>query len=146
MKYMKGLLDDWQAKGITSVLHEKKGGYANNTASIYGLAKKAEDEGVRIVAGVKVTGFRTAARAGLRRGDRQGHDRVRLRRGRCRPLDQSIWDMLDLPKRIAIKGRDGKLHDGHAACGPTGACRKARWASIRSYRRTTTEDAAGHPR
>ena len=39
---MKGLFDDWQAKGITSVLHEKKGGYANNTASIYGLAKKAE--------------------------------------------------------------------------------------------------------
>ena len=31
MTYMKGLFDDWQAKGITSVLHEKKGGYANNT-------------------------------------------------------------------------------------------------------------------
>ena len=28
-RYMKGLFDDWQAKGITSVLHEKKGGYAN---------------------------------------------------------------------------------------------------------------------
>ena len=24
MKYMKGIFDDWQAKGITSVLHEKK--------------------------------------------------------------------------------------------------------------------------
>jgi len=42
----KGLFSDWQAKGITSVLHEKKGGYANNTASIYGLASKAEAEGV----------------------------------------------------------------------------------------------------
>ena len=31
MKYMRGIFDDWQAKGITSVLHEKKGGYANNT-------------------------------------------------------------------------------------------------------------------
>ena len=41
--------DDWQARGITSVLHEKKGGYANNTASIYGLAKKAENEGVRLL-------------------------------------------------------------------------------------------------
>ena len=28
MKYMKGMFDDWQAQGITSVLHEKKGGYA----------------------------------------------------------------------------------------------------------------------
>ena len=36
---MKTIFNDWQAKGITSVLHEKRGGYANNTASIYGLAK-----------------------------------------------------------------------------------------------------------
>src|SRR5215468_3084717 len=27
LKYMRGILDDWQAEGITSVLHEKKGGY-----------------------------------------------------------------------------------------------------------------------
>ena len=57
MKYMKGLFEDWQARGITSVLHEKKGGYANNTASMHGLASKAEDEGVRIMTGVEVTGF-----------------------------------------------------------------------------------------
>src|SRR5215472_7026319 len=31
-KYMQGIFSDWQAKGITSVLHEKKGGYANNRA------------------------------------------------------------------------------------------------------------------
>jgi hypothetical protein len=30
MIYMQGLFDDWQAKGITSVSHEKKGGYSNN--------------------------------------------------------------------------------------------------------------------
>jgi glycine/D-amino acid oxidase-like deaminating enzyme len=57
MKYMKGLFSDWQAKGITSVLHEKKGGYANNMASMLGLAGKAEAEGVRILPGVEVTGF-----------------------------------------------------------------------------------------
>ena len=56
--YMKGLFDDWQAKGITSVLHEKKGGYANNGASIRGLAKKAEREGVRILTGVRSPGSR----------------------------------------------------------------------------------------
>src|SRR5262245_54448441 len=32
--YMKSLFSDWQAKGITSILHEKKGGYANNQASM----------------------------------------------------------------------------------------------------------------
>ena len=55
--YMRRLFDDWQAKGITSVLHEKRGGYANNASAMYGLAGKAEAEGVRILAGVEVTGF-----------------------------------------------------------------------------------------
>ena len=75
MNYMKGLFDDWQAKGITSVLHEKKGGYANNTASIYGLASKAEAEGVRIMTGVEVTASSSAAtrRAVTAHLDRQGH-------------------------------------------------------------------------
>ena len=58
MKYMKNIFHDWQAKGITSILHEKRGGYANNTASIYGLANKAESFGVRILTGTKVTGFK----------------------------------------------------------------------------------------
>ncbi|PPR77275.1 MAG: hypothetical protein CFH06_01363, partial [Alphaproteobacteria bacterium MarineAlpha3_Bin5] len=29
--YMRGFFGDWQAKGITSILHEKRGGYSNNT-------------------------------------------------------------------------------------------------------------------
>ena len=48
---------DWQARGITSVLHEKKGGYANNKASMAGLAAKAQKEGVNLLSGVRVTGF-----------------------------------------------------------------------------------------
>src|SRR6516225_464896 len=56
-RYMQSLFNDWQARGITSVLHEKKGGYANNQASMKGLAAKAQNEGARILAGVKVTGF-----------------------------------------------------------------------------------------
>src|SRR5690606_29043425 len=27
-KYMRGIFEDWQAQGITSVLHEKRGGYS----------------------------------------------------------------------------------------------------------------------
>src|SRR5262245_13408190 len=59
-RYMEGLFHDWRAQGITSVLHEKKGGYANNQASMRGLSGKARDAGVPIVAGVKVQGFRFA--------------------------------------------------------------------------------------
>src|ERR1700694_2953938 len=110
--YMKGLFDDWQAKGITSVLHEKKGGYANNTASIRGLAKKAADEGVRILTGVKVTGFKKDS-AGAVQSVITDHgaidcDFVVVGAG---PWVKQIWDLLELPAAITIKGRDGKVHD-----------------------------------
>ena len=56
-KYMRGFFDDWQAKGITSVLHEKRGGYSNQTKTMYGLASKVEALGVRIITGAEVKGF-----------------------------------------------------------------------------------------
>jgi glycine/D-amino acid oxidase-like deaminating enzyme len=112
--YMKGLFDDWQARGITSVLHEKKGGYANNTASIYGLAAKAEAEGVRIMTGVAVTGFEFggnshAVTAILTNKGRIACDYVVVGVG---PWINQVWNMLELPRTVSIKGRDGKMHDG----------------------------------
>src|SRR5262249_57572926 len=47
-KYMAGLFDDWQAKGITSGLHEEKGGYAKKTKSNYRPPHKAECHGAPI--------------------------------------------------------------------------------------------------
>jgi glycine/D-amino acid oxidase-like deaminating enzyme len=111
MKYMKGIFHDWQAKGITSVLHEKKGGYANNKASMQGLAAKAQNEGVQILTGVKVLGFRFSGQAVSAVVTEHGviqTDYVVVGVG---PWIKSIWEMLDLPKFIRIKGRDGKMHD-----------------------------------
>lgn len=111
--YMKTVFDDWQAQGTTSVLHEKKGGYANNTKSMYGLAAKAEAEGVRIMTGVEVTGFKTANGTGAisavetARGD-IACDYVVIGAG---PWAKSMWDMLELPKTVTIKGADGSIHD-----------------------------------
>ncbi|MDG2064152.1 MAG: FAD-dependent oxidoreductase, partial [SAR324 cluster bacterium] len=63
MVYMRGLFDDWQAKGITSVLHEKKGGFSNNMKCMQGLAAKAESEGVTITGNVEVTGVEYSGKA-----------------------------------------------------------------------------------
>ena len=114
MTYMKGLFDDWQAKEITSVLHEKRGGYANNTASMYGLATKAENEGVRIMTGVEVTGFETGSNSGavtaiLTDKGKISCDYVVVGVG---PWVNRIWNYLDLPKTVTIKGNDGQTHDG----------------------------------
>lgn len=112
-KYMEGLFSDWQAKNITSVLHEKKGGYANNTASIYGLASKAEAEGVRIMTGCEVQGFEFGNNTRAVTG-------VKTNKGTIKcdyvvvgvgPWVNTIWNMLELPRTVSIKGRDGKVHD-----------------------------------
>jgi hypothetical protein len=111
-KYMKHLFDDWSAKGITSVLHEKKGGYANNKASMKGLAGKAQSQGVRILAGVKVKGFEDSGNTIASVITDQGvigTDYVVVGAG---PWIKSIWEMLGLPKYISIRGRDGKVHTG----------------------------------
>ncbi len=112
MSYMKGLFHDWQAKGITSVLHEAKGGYANNTAAMYGIATKAEAEGVRIMTGIEITGFETGSASSavcalITSKGRISCDYVVIGAG---PWVNNMWGMLELPKKISIKGHDGKLH------------------------------------
>lgn len=111
-KYMRGLFDDWQAQGITSVLHEKPGGYSNNTRAMYGLAGKAEAEGVRILTGVTVQGFERGNGSGAitavvtDRGVIEC-DYVVLGAG---PWVKSLWEMLELPRAVNIKGSDGQMH------------------------------------
>lgn len=112
LRYMKGLLHDWQARGITSVLHEKKGGYANNQASMHGLATKAQSEGARVLTGVEVTGFQYSGGAISAVETNHGviqTDYVVIGVG---PWIKRAWEMLELPKAIDVTGRDGRVHSG----------------------------------
>ena len=111
-EYMLNMFDDWQAEGITSVLHEKKGGYSNNTKAMYGLAKKVEDLGVRIITGVEVTGFTkddtdtvTAVETNL---GTVGCESVVIGAG---PWVIDFWKMLDLPAQIEVKDLEGNVHN-----------------------------------
>jgi len=108
--YMRGIVDDWQAQGITSVLHEKKGGYANNTKAMYGLAGKAETLGVRIITGVTVRGLRTAGGAVTAVETDRGDIETDYVVAGVGPWVRSIWAMLDLPNTISILGADGAPH------------------------------------
>lgn len=106
--YMEGLFSDWQAKGITVVLHEKKGGYANNKASLDGLAAKARAHGVRILPETRLTGFARDASGAVTavetdRG-RVACDQVVIALG---PWVRTAWKLLDLPDVITVQGRDG---------------------------------------
>jgi len=112
-KYMKKYFNDWQAQGITSVLHEKRGGYANNTSSIYALADKAEAEGVRILTGTEVKGFEFGSNSNAVTGIETDKglikcDNVIVGAG---PWVKTFWDMMDLPNHISIKNSKGEMHN-----------------------------------
>jgi methylglutamate dehydrogenase subunit A len=108
--YMLDMFDDWQAPGITAILHEKKGGYANNVGSLRGLAAKAEAEGVRIVTGVRVTGLTVDGGAVTAVQTDQGDiscDHLVVAAG---PWVRDVWAMLDLPDEISVTGPGGVVH------------------------------------
>jgi methylglutamate dehydrogenase subunit A len=110
--YMLEAFDDWQAPGIAAILHEQKGGYANNVRSLRGLAAKAEAEGVRIATGVRVTGVATSGGAVTSVETDQGAiqcDHLIVAAG---PWIRDLWAMLDLPDAISVRGPDGTVHEG----------------------------------
>jgi glycine/D-amino acid oxidase-like deaminating enzyme len=106
-EYMRGYFDDWCAQGITSVLHEKRGGYANNRKAMEGLAAKAEALGVGIHGGVEVRelptdGSGAIARVATDRGD-IACDYVVVAPG---PWARTFWRMLDLPETVMVRNPD----------------------------------------
>ena len=112
-EYMKTIYDDWQAKEITSVLHEKKGGYAFNKDSIIAIGKKAENNGAKIVTGVKVTGFKKGSNSNAITGvetDKGIIDCEQVVVG-VGPWVRDIWNMLELPQTANIKDKDGNIHE-----------------------------------
>ena len=111
--YMRRIFDDWQARGITSVLHEHRGGYANNMASLRGLWAKAAAEGVRLLTGVAHEGFERDASGAV---TAVVTDRGSIACGQVvvatGPWVQRQWAMLDLPAVTRIKRASGTLPDG----------------------------------
>ena len=112
-EYMQGFFSDWQAQGITSVLHEMPGGYANNRAAMEGLAAKARAEGVDIVEGVEVVEL-TQDSSGALTSVVTTHgavecDYVIVGAG---PWVRTFWNMLDLPEKITVRNAaDDSLHE-----------------------------------
>ena len=112
--YMKTLFSDWRAKGITSVLHEKPGGYANNSKAMYGLAGKAEALGVRIISGIEVTSLSSDNSGAITsvntdRGN-IACDYAVIAAG---PWVRRFWEMLELPMEVSIRNPEsGALAEG----------------------------------
>ena len=110
--YMLDMFGDWRASGIAAILHEEKGGYANNVRSLRGLAAKAAAEGVRITSGIRVTGVRTSGGAVTTVETDRGEIRCDQLVIAAGPWIRNLWAMLGLPDQISVTGRDGTVqHD-----------------------------------
>lgn len=110
LKYMKErVFHDWQAENATSILHEKRGGYAHNAKALYRLADKAEAEGVRILTEVEAKGFIiNGCVSGVETPKGNIHcDYVVIGAG---PWAKNFWDMLGLPNRVDVKDGNEKVH------------------------------------
>jgi hypothetical protein len=109
--YLESIFSDWQARNVTVVLHEKKGGYAESMPSMLGLRAKGEALGVRLVAPVTVAGFESDGGAVTRvltdRGD-IACEQVVVAAG---PWVRDVWHMLDLPATVTVRGRDGEDYE-----------------------------------
>jgi methylglutamate dehydrogenase subunit A len=109
--HMKEMFPDWRAQGVEVCLHEEKGGYANNMASMQGLAKKAQEAGARLVTGVTVTGFDMDDSGAVKTVQTdQGDIAVEQVVVGVGPWIASLWEMLGLSDRIDVRTPEGDVH------------------------------------
>ena len=104
--YMKGIFDDWRCTGVTSVLHEKKGGYAHNMATVNGLLAKAQAEGVNVVTDTLVTELAINRGAVSHVVNNRGVIQVDHVVAAAGPWVPKLREMLDLPEttKIVLEG------------------------------------------
>ena len=109
--YMRGLFPDWRARGLTSLLHEHRSGFAFNSPAMQGLADKAQAEGVTIETGVQVTGFDVDASGAVQTVQtNRGSIEVEQVIVAVGPWVGQLWEMLGLPDKVDVRGGDGTLH------------------------------------
>ena len=100
--YMKGIFDDWRCTGVTSVLHEKKGGYAHNMATVEGLLAKVKAHGVAVVTDTLVTELAVNGGSVTHVVTNRGMIQVEHVVAAAGPWVPKLWEMLDLPETTGV--------------------------------------------
>lgn len=103
-RHLRSLFPDWQARGVTAVLHEQRSGWADAGTTVAALAGLARAAGARIVEGVEVLGF--DLEGDIVRGVETtqgtvGCDAVVLAPG---PWARDLWRLLGLPRELDVAG------------------------------------------
>jgi methylglutamate dehydrogenase subunit A len=108
--HMRALFPDWRAPGLSVCLHERRGGFAFNRESMFGLASKARAAGATIEEGVEVTGFELDGSGAVTRVETSAGPieagQVVVAVG---PWIARLWELLGLPPRLDIRTPGGEL-------------------------------------
>jgi methylglutamate dehydrogenase subunit A len=108
--HMRALFPDWRAPGLSVCLHERRGGFAFNRESMFGLASKARAAGATIEEGVEVTGFELDGSGAVTRVETSAGSieagQVVVAVG---PWIARLWELLGLPPRLDIRTPGGEL-------------------------------------
>jgi glycine/D-amino acid oxidase-like deaminating enzyme len=107
------MFPDWQAQGITSVLHEKNSGYGANIGANLGFKKLAESAGAKILEGVEVTNLISSNGSGAVTAVETNQGKVECTQlvVAAGPWVRKFWEILELPNSVQIKQPDGSFTD-----------------------------------
>ena len=107
--HMKGLLPDWKARGLTTCLHEKQGGFAFNINGVKGLLAKVQAEGVSVISRRRSHGLRDEGWRRFGGADQSGDIQTEQVVVGVGPWIKTVWTMLGLPNQIDIRKPDGSM-------------------------------------
>jgi methylglutamate dehydrogenase subunit A len=110
-RFLASIWPDFKLEGIDVALHERVSGYAGTRQVVQGLAQKCQEQGVRIITGVEVTGYDVRAgevTAVLTDKGRIKCDLVIWGLGAWTPHH---WQMLGQPDRVTCHYPDGTTAD-----------------------------------
>jgi len=108
-RFVRSIWPDFNTHGVGLALHEKLSGYAGTRQAVTGLSEKCAQHGVRVLAGVEVTGYDVQGgqvRAVLTSQGRIGCDLVIWGLGAWTPKH---WAMLGQPSTLDCRYPDGAV-------------------------------------
>ncbi len=120
-RHMESLFPDWRAQGSTALLHERRSGWADPTATLAALEGMTRAAAVEIVEGAAVVGFEMSGRAVRAVETTAGRiecDVVVLAPG---PWARDLCNMLELPDSLTFhfwQVREGEYEHATAALDP----------------------------
>lgn len=108
-EYLRWLWPDFDATGVEAVLHERRSGWADASATVRELAREARDAGVRILEGAEVIGLEKAGRSVSAVVTSRGSIRCEHVAFACGVWTRDIWRMLDRDGWVTIDGEPTPL-------------------------------------